>query len=499
MTQLTKLSLLMFLFLLFAQMSIAQDNVYIPFREGQLWGYADTNGNIVVMPVYDRLVKQEKDMFCVKKGKEVGVVTLKNKVVIPFSDKTNISLKEDYILSYKTTYPDGVPTTNYSYYSIISGKKTFPTDITKAEELELHNEKYYRVYTRTGKQGLVKVRDNYEGIEKWYIDTSFVKIKNTWSLNYVLVEKDGIETKFSPGYSLEQIDSLEKIHYMTEIMEEEIGEYGEEEERPIWKTYSLFKTRIGKSYQLIVRRQWTDKNRQKHIIRDTLKEQYSKINILTKKKSFYKMDSLEYHLNHKKQESIAIVSDKDGKQGLVNSFGKLLVPFEYDSISTNVLLQKCKVVNLMARKNNKWGIVNLQNQTLLPFQYEQLLLDEVKAHQKQKIFLSCYLLKNGVIAIKNDKYGIVNSQGVVLPFQYDKVKYIRQTASFQLLKESKYGILQCERDSNIKEDSILIDPVFLYPVVGLAKISGYTVGLVLGERSRVKGYVDIKGFNYFID
>ena len=488
------------LLLCFSEALDAQEDIFVPYRSGNLWGYADTNSNIVVLPIYDKVIKQKKNMFLVEKERKKSVVTFDNKVVVPFKEKTRLSLTKNYILSQETNYINGQAFTTKIYYSIDSGRKTFPSEISAMDEIELVNKIYYRVHTKTGKQGLVKVSDNYEGIEKWYIDTSFVQIKTTWSVNYVLLEKDSIITKFSPGLTLSEIDALEKINYIAEVPEEEIFEEAENAPEPVWKNYALLKLKNGNGFQPIVQKKWLDGNGKEQVGFDTLSSTFYKIDILTRTKEFNINDSLDYKVNHEKQNSIAIITRSDGKKGVINSFGEVVVPIIYDSIRNTILLEDCQEVHLICYKDKKCGLINIQNRVVIPFEFDKLFLDLKMEKRSNKLFQLCYQLNNGIVARKANKFGIVNDQGEVLGFHFDEIKHIRSTGSFQLLRNDKYGILQSERSLFPRSGNIpavLIDPVFLYPVDGIIKISGYLLGIVLNHRSQIKGYVDTKGFNYF--
>ncbi len=488
------------LFLCFSEDLKAQEEIFIPYRAGQFWGYADTSGNIVVTPIYNELFKQEHNMFLVKKEGKVGVVSLNNKVVIPFEEKNRISLTKNYILSRKTEHINGIPKTSKIYYSIISGKRTFPASISTITEIDLANKKYYKVQTKSGKQGLVKVSDKFEGIEKWYIDTTYVKIKSTWSLNYILIEKNGLTTKFSPGFTINEIDSLENINFLSEVPEEEIYEEIEDKPKAIWHNYSLLKLETNNTVQLIVQQSWEISKGKYQIMYDTLSSKFQEIKIFTSNTELNKRDSIDFHTNRKKQLSIAIVKGNNGKEGVVNSFGDLIVPIIYDSISNNILFEDCEEINLICYKNNKSGVINLQNIILIPFEFDELFRNIKNKRRTDKLALSCYRLIDGIIARKGNKHGVVNKKGEILAFRFDNIKYVKSTGSFQLQINNKYGILQSERTLYPKgstQPPILINPIFNYPIDGIFEISGYLLGITLDHRSRINGYVDTKGFNYF--
>jgi len=130
-------SISLFLLICFSKTLKSQENIFIPYRSGNLWGYADTNSNIVIPPIYDRVIEQQKNMFLVKKEQKEGVVTFENEIIVPFEEKNRISITEEYILSKKVSYQNGQPVVSKIYQSIVSGKKTFPVEFSSIDEIEL--------------------------------------------------------------------------------------------------------------------------------------------------------------------------------------------------------------------------------------------------------------------------------------------------------------------------------------------------------------------------
>ena len=79
-----KLHLSFLLFLLsITRPSLAQTRYLIPFRDGDLWGYADTNQNMVIKPTYDEAYRFFMGYAPVTKGKLQGVLNVRGEEVIP--------------------------------------------------------------------------------------------------------------------------------------------------------------------------------------------------------------------------------------------------------------------------------------------------------------------------------------------------------------------------------------------------------------------------------
>jgi len=66
---------------------------------------------------------------------------------------------------------------------------------------------------------------------------------------------------------------------------------------------------------------------------------------------------------------------KNGKKGIINIEGNVLVPFEYDYMDCYVdagvyASPYDSKTFLIVKKDKKWGVINLENEILLPFDYD---------------------------------------------------------------------------------------------------------------------------------
>lgn len=75
--------LLLFFLLAYTTASNSQTRYLIPYREGELWGYADTNLHVVVIPRYDRVHFFSQGFALVKKGGKYGLLNTKGKEILP--------------------------------------------------------------------------------------------------------------------------------------------------------------------------------------------------------------------------------------------------------------------------------------------------------------------------------------------------------------------------------------------------------------------------------
>ncbi|WP_304407877.1 WG repeat-containing protein [Bacteroides acidifaciens] len=173
-----------------------------------------------------------------------------------------------------------------------------------------------------------------------------------------------------------------------------------------------------------------------------------------------------------------IVVVQNDKVGIINLYGKTLLPCEYDMPIT-----PCDSL-VVCSKNDKWGIVDYHNNILLPFDYENISVyggshnNQVMSLKKggkysiakmsdfkpstaylfDKIEAGRMLFDNGIVAIENphqsklfavkvnDKWGFINEQGIiVIKPQYEEGEdyrnriFVNGTAA--VCKNGKYGII----------------------------------------------------------
>lgn len=58
----------------------------IPYRKGKLWGFADTNGKLIVKPKYSKVFYPRCDIITVMLGDQYGVINREGKTIIPPGD-----------------------------------------------------------------------------------------------------------------------------------------------------------------------------------------------------------------------------------------------------------------------------------------------------------------------------------------------------------------------------------------------------------------------------
>ncbi|WP_129039184.1 hypothetical protein [Chryseobacterium sp. CH21] len=101
------------IFLIFMSCTIfSQDQNYIPYRKGKLWGLCDVNKFIAVQPQYSSISSYDESIggFHAEQNGRFGIVDRNAVIIMPFISNTPISVERDKYLVF-----DGW---DYYYYSI---------------------------------------------------------------------------------------------------------------------------------------------------------------------------------------------------------------------------------------------------------------------------------------------------------------------------------------------------------------------------------------------
>ena len=126
----------------------------------------------------------------------------------------------------------------------------------------------------------------------------------------------------------------------------------------------------------------------------------------------------------------------DGKFGLTDCFGELLIPAEYEEtwFRANYFVTREKPI--ACKKGNKWGMVlpDGKGTIVTEFRYDNLFLGEY------------YSFWNFIIVVKEDKYGFIDIKGNSLtPIDLDEI-YQPGNRLGQVRKGDKYGFIYYNSD-----------------------------------------------------
>lgn len=117
---------------------------------------------------------------------------------------------------------------------------------------------------------------------------------------------------------------------------------------------------------------------------------------------------------------------KDGKYGLINIDGNVVLPCEYDSIT---VLKGVKN-SIITKKDSKVGLVNSKGTEVIPVEY-----DEIQAVTSD--YLDGYIVKNS-----EGNYGVISPEGkVALECSYEKIDNIKDGNKYIVKSEGKWKVL----------------------------------------------------------
>lgn len=126
-----------------------------------------------------------------------------------------------------------------------------------------------------------------------------------------------------------------------------------------------------------------------------------------------------------------IIVNKQGKYGLMNHVGEMVIPFEYDEIVKDNT-KRCFVVT----QNKKNGLVSFEGMLLIPLEYDGI------GDGSRSTF-----------AAKLDGYwGVISEDNhVVLPFEYDEIKFLAGKG-FLCIKQHPYKEMLLELGNSQKKE-----------------------------------------------
>lgn len=144
--------------------------------------------------------------------------------------------------------------------------------------------------------------------------------------------------------------------------------------------------------------------------------------------------------------------EKDGLYGYKNAIGEVMIPAQYDSAKI------ASKGNCIVSKDGSWGMINTKGETIIPIEYKTW-----KELRKYRFRLSNEEKEDKWILKKKDKFGMINSDGEwEIPQKYDQLKKLGKRQLFrpryiEVKDKGKYGLF--DLDGNlilpIENDSII--------------------------------------------
>lgn len=167
----------------------------------------------------------------------------------------------------------------------------------------------------------------------------------------------------------------------------------------------------------------------------------------------FDLDEFGYFNNGK------ITVEKDKKVGVIDKYGKIIIPIEYNNIfelSDN---------SYRVEKDNKAGIINQNGKTIIPIEYDEI--DDFS--------------QNLTIVTKDGKKGIINKQGkIIIPIKlnYDYMFFFSEDL-IKIQKDNKRGIIN-------KQGKIIIP-------IEYDEIDSFSKNLTIVTKDEKKGFINTQG------
>ncbi len=321
----TKLLLLFCLvapLIVFAQ----QNKVWVPYRDGDRWGYSDTLGTIKVKPVYDSAGFFEGTVAFVYKGTKAGMINYAGIELI----KPDYTVIEGLEEGYKVYQDDKAG------YISASGKLILPVQY---KDMYILDEKFMIVqqgnkFGITDMTGKILLPVAYDEVVPEFLST---KLNDD---NYVIVKKEGQAFSFD-----KKTHKLEKFNGVLEEMKEGIAEL--------------------------------------ESIPPPMEEIDQSAKYLKEVKAKFKADEVSlFNAIANYASQVFFLVTVDGKKGVVEYVSstdiRTIVPIAFDAITytfTNDLASFAKPGSRLlaaVSKNGKFGVVNESGAVIIPFEYSKI-------------------------------------------------------------------------------------------------------------------------------
>lgn len=148
---------------------------------------------------------------------------------------------------------------------------------------------------------------------------------------------------------------------------------------------------------------------------------------------------IEVIQNHDNQNSIwyeksCLKVQKNGKYGLIDLSGKILLDCTYDNIEPLIGLSN----SLVTTKDGKKGLVSTTGSVIIENEYTQILALTDK-------YETGYIVKN-----EDGKYGVIGTnKKILLPIEYDDIKHVYANSTYVAKTNENWQIINTETNTTI--------------------------------------------------
>ena len=410
------------LLLCFTGLSIAQmsNTVYVPYNLNHRWGFADTNGVILIKPEFDSVGMFDRGYANAYKDEKVGMINTKGKWIVPPKYKFVELLDLKQHLFEVTIYKDK-QSGDYIRLSGIYKESVGIIAPVKYSYFNRHNANNYVMEGDNGKNYLLNVRTHKITVfkHKHYFDCGCARLqKRLQRYDEMKIRAEELVKKYLfKKPPLEEIGKLNLIKLNGKTGGYIVYDTLFDKKKNRWKKYT---DSFPVIYDSI-----TPLDEENKIFYVQLKGKWGVLNAKgrTVISPEYSMISFQgYGFASKKY----FVVNKDGKQGVISFNGFIVVPCTQDSVVVKCGYMSCF---FSVKKNNKWSVVNNRGIFITDyFSDEPVILNYWADHYKYMVMK------------QNGKFGVIDTTGKLIhPAVYDDIKI--QDNSFMITRKGKfYGV-----------------------------------------------------------
>lgn len=467
----------------YSTLLIAQDDIYIPYRSGKVWGIANYGGNMVIAPQYDSTNFMDSyDYTYIKTFKANGQgLVINGKEALGNYYHTIILVENKYIIAVDTagttafdmegTAIINKPAMDISHYFLYANDTSYAI---------------FHVFKDNGKEDLAVWNANTKQLHYLFKDYASIKInkQNKYGLSLdelrlVYKKKDSDllkeENYTIANYSLEKIVPTSKGEMMEEVTDRDYDNYGAgvigiaKEDAiaggPPAKEHTTNKNPIYlladylKENDELILKISQYKNGEKIIIKQ------QKIT-LPKHTNSFTIERLNQSIFAKTNEDTSLIYNQCIFFTTTTQKGFWVVdraPVYYDYIQavayTPTNTYNTEKVYILGKKDAKskkmqYGLLNAKLDTSLPLSLDTIIINNYTSSEK-----------NYWIVMQNNKYGIVQPDGKMLAAPiYDNIQLIQTKYNnhnfWEISNNGKYGFLYTQYNDKV----IFIQPVFEYNI-----------------------------------
>lgn len=458
----------------------------VPYREGKLWGLADTLGKIVVSPSYTEITPAGNYVY----GNTTG-----NYFIVKQNEKFGMLNNDRIIMSpkYQRLHADSVfikeTVSKYSQFKLynLRGELLLKDTVNSIESLGIQSYHLYLIYT-SGGAGIFWYNTKNQTIQQWV--SRGLKGVTIYPNKDIFIKSKKYKIVLDPqinNFSMIPVNDNSKEPLIRgDVMPVDGLYYGSSSEAVTQRVNSDFMIKI---FSFAIRA--------------------NKIKLITslqKYNSDYnrKIDSMDFNINYQK----AFIGKYDSEKIIPHHFNIDVTKVDTNNVYSNYIKYT---------EGGKYGVI--ASYKIIPAVYDTL--EYFSNGLKKNYFIVGKYLK-GTSQIK---WGIINSDNeMVLPVIYDEISR-KHTGDFWMLKiEGKYGLanyagkieFEAKYDSIVSRDSFYSTffisdnnkygyinpyakcfPVLPYKISGYKENGNYITFSLVDEKENPLGYGDKKGFLYF--